>query len=315
MRRLLAILFSLTVLSWAAPAAAEIPGLQVYPLQIKDALSTNAKIGYIDVSNPSDTAISIASNVQGFRQAGTDGHLAFFDDAQISSGIKVDLPTFDLGPREAIRVAFSVDPAKLPKGGVYAVIFFRTLPPAQNSNSSYVSESANIGTLLLLQNGPAGAHIGEISSLHLPFWQFGTGVKGTVSYRNTDRSKTAAGFNPNLGTKVFPWGKSTNLTTGLVLPTSERTFEFSRPGAYFGLLPITVTDSDTGKHATHWIFAITGWYQLATLIALTCLVLAVFLRPRRLLPALRRFISWLRRRFSRRRPAPRRQIDGLVAKK
>jgi len=130
MKKLLASLLLLTALLPAIPAEADVPGLQVNPLQYEDTLTSGSvRLGYIEVSNPSDTTITLESRVQGFRQKDNAGRLSFFDDPQISDGIKVDLAKFDLGSHEAIRVAFSVDPTKLPKGGVYAVIFFRTLPP------------------------------------------------------------------------------------------------------------------------------------------------------------------------------------------
>jgi hypothetical protein len=262
-----------------AGVSAEIPGLQVNPLQYEEKLTTDkVKLGYIDVANPSDTSISLQSQVQAFRQRGTEGQLEFFDDAQISDGITVDLPKFDLGPREAVRVAFSVDPAKLPKGGVYAVIFFRTIPPAQTSSASYVAESANIGTLLLFDNG-GGTHAGEIASLHLPFWQFGRGLSGRLAYRNADRSQQAVGFRPALTARVFLRDQSPKISTGLVLPSSTRDFSFERRGAYFGLLPVTVTDTDSGKHVTRWVFACTGWCQWLLLILLLGLLPVKLLRP------------------------------------
>jgi len=280
MKKLLASLLLLTALLPAIPAEADVPGLQVNPLQYEDTLTSGSvRLGYIEVSNPSDTTITLESRVQGFRQKDNAGRLSFFDDPQISDGIKVDLAKFDLGSHEAIRVAFSVDPTKLPKGGVYAVIFFRTLPPAQSANSSYVAESANIGTLLLLQNGGPGVHVGQISHLNLPFWQFGNGITGTLDYRNTDRSTTAVGFKPALTARVFPWGSSPSLATGLVLPSSVRQFAVNRAGSFFGLLPVTLTDAESHQHRTGWVFAVTGWYQLLVIILLmTAIVLWIISR-------------------------------------
>lgn len=277
-----------------SPVRAEIPGLQVNPLKYEETLTTSSvKLGYIDVANPGDTNISLQSQVQAFRQRGSEGQLEFFDDSEIAAGIKVDLPKFDLGPREAVRVAFSVDPTKLPRGGVYAAIFFRTIPPAQVSNSTYVSESANIGTLLLLQNGPVGAHIGEISKLKLPFLQIGSGLTGSVTYRNTDRSAAAAGFRPALSARVFPWGQPQGLDSALVLPGSERRFSLNKSGAYLGLVPVTVTDSDSGRHRTVWVLALTGWYQWVLLVLLIGLLPVKFFDFRRLFG--RRRISVKRR--------------------
>ncbi len=262
----------------------ETPGLQLNPLQYEDNLTTNSvHLGYVDVSNPSDAIITIESKVQGFKQTDIAGHLGFFDDPEITGGIKVDLARFDLGPHEAIRVAFSVDPQKLPKGGVYAVIFFRTIPPQQSSASSFVAESANIGTLLMLQNGGSGAHVGKITKVDLPFLQFGRGLLGTFDYKNIDRSITAVGFKPAVSVRVLPWGSSPKLASALVLPSSERRFEVDRRGSFFGILPVTLTDTDSHQHVTTWVFALTGWYQLVLIIivlTLGALAGASYLRKR-----------------------------------
>jgi hypothetical protein len=285
-----------------AAASAEVPGLQVNPLQYEETLSTDkVKLGYIDVANPSDTTITLQSRVQAFRQLGTEGQLEFYDDAQVSDGIKVDLSGFELGPREAVRVAFSVDPVKLPKGGVYAVVFFRTIPPAQSSSSTFVAESANIGTLLILQNGPAGAHVGDISRIDLPFLQWGGGLQGNLEYRNTDRSRAAAGFRPALTARAFPWGQAPKVTTGLVLPGAARHFTFERPGAYFGLVPVTITDTDSAQHRTAWALALTGWCRWAVLIVILGLLPVRLLRPS----------SWMRRRAVSVKP---RSLDSISRK-
>lgn len=144
---------ALTVLALAgsAPARASAPGLQITPLQYEDTLGTTVKNGFIDVANPTDTTIIVDASIRGFDQTGTAGNLRFFDDANLTAAIKLDLTSFELGPREAVRVLFSVNPAKLAKGGVYAAIFFQTRPQEGSSESSYVAQSANVGTLLLLK--------------------------------------------------------------------------------------------------------------------------------------------------------------------
>ncbi len=276
--------FSVGLSFFSETAHADAPGLQINPLEYRDNLTPgHVKTGYVDVSNPGDSPINLEATVRGFRQAGTDGHLEFFDDPTLASAIKVDLPTFQLGAREAIRVIFNVNPAKLPSGGVYAAIFFRTLPPDQSAQSSYVAESANIGTLLELTNGPDTAHLGEVSATHIPFWQFGSRLTGALNYTNTDHSTHPIGFRPNLTVKVLPWGKAPKLDAGLVLPGSTRTFALSRAGSYFGLLPVIITDNDTHHTAVAWIFALTGGYQWALLVcicALASLALSRTLRHR-----------------------------------
>ena len=255
------------VLAWPVPAANAEAGLQLNPLKYEDQLTAGVpRSGFVDVANPSDVTVTIQTSVQGFRQADLAGDLEFFNDPVLSAGITPGLDTFDLGPRESIRVAFTVDPDKLPKGGVYAAIFFRTLPPAAQSDKSFINDSANVGTLLLLQNGNSNAHVGHITSLKTPFWQFGNGLTGSLTYQNTNRNTDAIAFNPNLSSKVLPWGKATKLTGPYILPSSTRAFGLSRPGSYIGLLPVTVTDTDSGIATTSWVFAITGWYIVAVLI-------------------------------------------------
>lgn len=294
-----------------APASAAAPGLQVHPLHYRDTLAAgHIKTGFVDVANPGDSPVVIETTVRGFRQTGAEGELEFYEDSALSAGIKVDLTGFELGPREAIRVGFNVDPAKLPGGGVYAAIFFRTVPPAQSAGSSYVAESANVGTLLEFTNGPAGPHQGDVSALQLPFWQFGRGLTGRLSYRNTDRSAHPVGFRPNLSVQVLPWASKPKLNTALVLPGSTRSFEIRRLGSYFGPLPVTITDQDTRRTITRWVFACTGWYQWAVLVLTILLIVTIAIRPRRLMKGLRHLARYLKRR---KKPV-KRPLDGLSPK-
>lgn len=253
---------------------ADAPALQVAPLQYTGSLqSGHASQGFIDVSNPADTTIQIQSSVKGFRQTGTNGDLQFFDSPELTSAITVDLDTFSLGPREAVRVFFTIDASKLPRGGVYAAIFFRTTVPAQSANTSYVVEQANVGTLLILNNGHPGPGHGEIN-LNLPFWQFGSGLHGALAFTNADHSPTATAIKPIFATRVLSWGRANSMPGGLVLPGYTRGFELSRPGSYLGPLPVTVADSVTRAHNTAWVFAVTGVYAwLVPLLALGAIVL------------------------------------------
>jgi hypothetical protein len=248
----------------AAPAQADVPSLQVSPLQYEDTLKPNrVSGGYIDVSNPSDSTVDITSTVRGFKQVGTNGDLEFFDDPDLSAAIKVGLESFSLGPREAVRVVFSVNASKLPGGGIYAAIFFRTTPPKQTSSSSFITQSANVGTLLILNNGPATQHHGKVDGLKIGLWQFGDRLAGSFRFQNTDRTARPIGFKPQLTARVLPWGHRQITSTGLVLPGVTRQFDFARTGSYFGLLPVTIHDADSDAHATTWVIACTGWYRPA----------------------------------------------------
>ncbi len=282
-------------------ALADVPSLQVAPLSYTGNLKPGAiASGFVDVSNPSDQNVAIAANVKAFKQVDKLGDLAFSNDPAYANAITVGLPNFELGPRQAIRVTFSIDPAELPQGGVYAAIFFRTQPTAQNSNSTYVLQSANVGTLLILTNGGAGSYHGSISNMSIPFWQSGGGLSGSIDFTNTDTSSAAVAFKPSLDTHITPWGAQSSMASGLLLPGVTRQFSFGRPGSFFGLLPITFTDSKTGVHATAWVFAITGAYEVVAPLSLVILVLLVIA-----------FIQWRR---SPRKPAPVKlpTLDGLT---
>jgi hypothetical protein len=267
----------------APSARADAPSLQVSPLQYQDELKPgHIEQGYVDVSNPGDSEITVDSSVQGFRQVGTEGNLEFFTDPDTSAAIKVGLNNFILGPREAVRVVFNVDGSKLPQGGTYAAIFFRTQPPAQASSASFIAQSANVGTLLLLTNGPSTPHHATISRPKLGLWQFGNNLTpGSFLFTNTDHTPHPVGVRPELSVRVLPWGHAEGITGGLVLAGISRQFSFVRHGSYLGPLPVTVTDKLTGAHATAWIIACTGWYRLILPAVLGLLVWLWWRRHRR----------------------------------
>jgi hypothetical protein len=291
-------------------ALADAPSLQVNPLKYESTMiGSDVRSGYVDVSNPSDATVNIQADVQGFRQNDLAGDLSFFNNLAIQQAITLGLTQFQLGPQEAVRITFSVDPTKLPKGGTYAAIFFRTVPPEQSGDTSYVAESANVGTLLLLQNGPVGEQIGKVTQFDLPFVQFGNGIMGSAQYKNTNNSTSPVAFYPKLVTHVFPWGHATKLTGPYVLPDSTRKFQVIRPGSYVGIVPITLTDAVSGIATTRWVLACTGIYAflLIFLISLIIVILASrVLRGQRLIPK----PFWSRKN----KPVVRPSMDGIIHK-
>jgi hypothetical protein len=172
---------------------------------------------------------------------------------------------------------------------------------------------------LVLQNGGPGAHNGRITKVELPFWQFGSHISGSLTYQNTDTSKTAVGFNPRLTAHVTPWGKGAPVGSGLVLPGSRRNFGVNVPGGYLGLLPVTIRDADTHLNVTNWVFAVTGWWAWTALVLLIVLAIVLALNIGKLkqlrifLPQQTRRLVKKLRRWRKRRRAPRKpgSIDGL----
>ena len=250
-------------------ARADAVGLRLAPLKYEQTITTTKpQQGFIDVANPSDASVNITTSVQGFSQTDTDGNLAYYDNPTLAAAITPDLTSFTLGPREAVRVAFTVNPAKLPPGGAYAVIFFRTVPVGGAAADSYISQSAKVGTLLILNNGGQPLTGGTMTA-HASLWQLGNGLTTSVNYTVP---ATAIGLEPKLATTAYPWGKITPATTGLVLPGATRTFTIKRPGSYCGIIPLKITDQITKKTTTVWIVAITGWYQTLVVLIIGLLV-------------------------------------------
>lgn len=267
-------------------------GLQLNPLKYEDKITTDTvRRGYIDVANPGDSTVKVETSVRGFRQIDLDGNLAFFDDRALTAGIIPDLGTFDLGPRDAIRMYFSVAPKKLPRGAIYGAIFFRTVPEQGQSDNSYLTASANLGTLVILQNGAADKPTSQIVNVNFPFLQLGSVLSGQASVLNTS-GQSAAPFNAALKAKISPFGQSISVASGLVMPGTTRIFRISRNGSYFGLLPVTLRDTVTGASTTTWIFACTGYfpYLLTVLLVLTILawILIRIMTRRRLQKPLRK---------------------------
>jgi len=246
------------------PAHAEVPALKLDPLKYEQDFSdNNPKLGFVDVSNPTDSTVTIASSVKAFRQYNLDGDLQFYDDPTLAKGIQISLGTFELGPREAIRVAFTIDPEILPKGGIYAVLFFETIPDNSTTQGTVIAESARVGTLLILNNGPNTTKTGIISSTQVPFWQFGNAITGNFEYKNIS-SSTSGGiaYDPNISLRALPFGDALQLQFGLVMPGSSRVFSFSKSGSYLGLVPLAMQDLYTHKTRIIWIFAITGYFRM-----------------------------------------------------
>ncbi len=244
---------------------AAIPAIQVSPLKYQDTLvGTTSKLGFVDVSNPSDTTISLHSEVEAFRQINLSGDLQFYPDDAITQGITVSATDFDLGPREADRIAFTINPQKLPKGGVYAVIFFSTTPKPAETAGTVIMQSAKAGTLLILDNGGAGKKVGKISHSHLPLLQLGGGLEGSLSYSNTGPPPGAIAYNPTIGLKAAWWGGRSYVNGPLIFPGNTREFSFTKPGNYIGIIPLLLLDKDTGHQSLQLIFAITGIWRFIT---------------------------------------------------
>jgi hypothetical protein len=260
------------------PESALASSLKVSPLKYQEIVPADkAKLGFVDVSNPTDSSQEIISEVQAFRQTNLEGDLEFYQDARIAEGIQVATKSFVLGPREAARIAFTIDPVKLGKGGAYGVIFFRTAPPVNPGSTSSIATSTKVGTLIILNVGSEIKAEGRIKFLKLPWLQLGKdGIKGTVEYANTASLAGAVAFNPTFQIKAAPWGKSQLLEGPLVMPGNTRRIDIAKPGSYLGPVPLRVNDQVGGGRHTVWVLAATGFWPPVLLVLFCLFGLAVF---------------------------------------
>ncbi len=264
--------FALVVLSPQVGAES----LKIAPLKYEATLKkAETKKGYVDVSNPEYVPVDVKLSVQAFRQIDNDGSLQFYDNTQVSSGVTLDLASFTLKPRTAMRVYFLLDGSKLPTGDIFAAIFASTQPAI----SSGAVQSVRVGTLLFLTNGTPTSHQADITAIGASLFQIGDGLNATISVHNPGDEKSYTGFFPELTVKAQPY--STRTVQGpLVFAGRTRTVDYVQNGDYFG--PIRIL-ADTGNESSaKWVFAVTGyWRWLAPLlIALSAgLVVLFYKRP------------------------------------
>lgn len=271
------VLFIVVILLSPTPVGAS-EFLKIAPLKYEEQLELGSeKTGYVDVSNPNDTTVTVTTQVQAFRQVTIDGDLEFYDDEQIQAAVEVDVDEFELGPREAARVFFEIDSNQLPEGGVYAAVFFRSEPPeAELEGTSQISTTSRVGTLLLLENGQGGVKEGRFSQLELPFWQFGNGINGYTEFTGSDRERSLA-FTPELQTDI-PIAGSQPVESGLVFAGHTRGFDIDRSGNYIGIFPVTVTDEVSGQETRQWVVAVTGVWRLIVPLFVAALVISYVLQ-------------------------------------
>lgn len=240
--------------------------IKVAPQKYETKLSPGqVLIGAVDVSNPSDTRQRYTVKVMGFRQINEEGELQFYEDDAIKSGIELDFTTFELGAQKVGRIFFSINSEKLPRSGIYAAVLVNTNPD-QPTTATRLATSVGSGTLLILDNSIDSEEKGQIVNLRAKFWQFGSGLAANIDYRNEGGANSLA-FYPQLSVKAVPWGKDLKQKGPLVFTGNQRRVELAKPGSYFGMLPLQVTDTKSGETTTKWVFAVTGyWIVIAPLI-------------------------------------------------
>lgn len=275
MRKVLAGSLAILSMLFALPTApVSALGLKVAPLEYKATLKENERLdGFVDVSNPSARKVSVQVTVQGFKQIDNDGGLQFFDDERLSTGIRPELTSFELGPREALRLAFSIDGKSLPEGDVYAALFLTTEPTQPQAG---VGQSVRIGTLLSLVNKNPGPRQAELTGLGLPLIQLSDVAKGSYSIRNTGPEGT--GFYPKVRLASWPGGQSKDQEGSLVFGGRERTNDISMQLGY-GIHRVEASFGDSKKG--QWVVLIAPWMLVTGLLVVLVLAIELLLLKRR----------------------------------
>jgi hypothetical protein len=211
--------------------------------------------------------------VQAFRQIDDNGGLEFYDDRQAAAGIKPDLATLELGPRQAIRLFFSADSKLLPEGDIYAAIFFTTDPKKPRNG---VGQLVRVGTLLSLVNKNPSEHKAQITALSLPFVQMDDQVHGTYRVKNTGPKNS--GFYPSVTVSSWPGDKPKQVESSLVFGGRERENDFMYD-AGFGIHSVTVSYGDTKK--SRWVLNFAPWMVVAFFMIILIIGIELMLLKKR----------------------------------
>lgn len=286
MRRLILgmlIALAMAAIPHGAQAAA---ALKIAPLQYRANIPVDQiQSGVVDVSNPSDGQVEVIAEVQAFRQVDQQGNLQFYDDEALKKAVAIDISNFKLGPREAARISFRLDPRQVGRSGIYGALLFRTAAIDTRGNISTIQSSARVGTLLIIQAGE-GTQRGQITAARTPLVQFGNALRTNLDYRNVTSDAKAVAFNPSLKIKGGFWGGAQRSDAGLVMPGTTRAIDASRTGNYLGLTPIKIQDQSAENRPaiTTWTFAVTGyWRWLAPTIMALAILSVVGARRRQLI--------------------------------
>ena len=259
-------LFFVTALSEQTHAIS----LKVAPLQYKTTLAKGElKRGFIDISNPSSYTVSLKVSVRGFKQINDNGGLQFFNDKQLELGIRPELQELELGPRQAVRMYFTVNSNVLPKGDVYSAIFFTT--NVKNIKNG-IGQSVRVGTLLSIVNETPGDRYAKITGLTVPFLQFTDTLKGSYVILNTGNSQS--GFYPEVDIRLWPDNTSKKSRSSLLFGGRERSNDFTyETGLGFHRVEV----SYDGSSKTRWVLILNSGIAIALLFVAAVIFIEVIL--------------------------------------
>ena len=237
---------------YSAPSSQALSA-QIAPLRYDTTLQKGeVKKGFIDISNPSAKPVTITTSTQAFRQTDSSGSLQFYDEPAIRRGIVLDLDSFELKPRQVLRMFFTMSADKLPTGDIFAAIFFTS---TSSQETTEIEPAVRVGTLLTIVNGQASKRIAEIVTISASRFQLGRTVHGDYQIKNTDDPKSGSGFFPTVVVKNWPFGTEKTITSPLVFAGNTRTSDFSLPASSLSLKRISVTYESSSQ--SRWVFSAT----------------------------------------------------------
>lgn len=266
------LLIAIASVSWVSTSSAL--GLKIAPLEYKTTLKANERqTGFIDVSNPTGQSVHVRTSVQAFKQIDNDGGLQFYDDELVAKGIHSGISEFELGPREALRIFFTIDSSILPRGDIYAAIFFTTDPTTPRNG---VGQLVRAGTILSIVNQNPGSRSADVTGVSLPLLQFSDTAKGTFKLKNT--GPVDSGFYPTVTVSSWPNGKERKVESPLVFGGRERKHDFELSTG-FGIHYVKV--GYDGSEKGQWIVTIAPWMLIALILVLLIAGIELLLYKRR----------------------------------
>lgn len=257
----------------AHPAEAAPPELRLSPLKYEASLELGrSKVGYVQIDNPTGTSVSASLEVQGFRQINNDGSLEYFDDERLSAGIIPGVREVQIGPRESVRVKFTVNPNVLGPGGAYGVLFVRA--KSGELAASQINTSARVGTLIILDVAGSGTRAGAIRDVQIPSLSWGAAdLPLRFSFSNTGSGGGALAFAPKF--EISGAGGSLKSTGPFVFPGRTRSVDARlKLGSHFGPATLTIRDTVTGQEVKRQIWVVSGIWRWVIPLFLVGIVIA-----------------------------------------
>jgi len=254
--------------------------LKIAPLEYRTKLDENeSKKGFIDISNPTGTKVTVSTSVQAFRQIDDQGSLEFYDDEIIEKGVKLDLDSFELKPREALRMFFVVDGSVLPSGNVFAAIFFTSEP---SKTVAGIGQAVRLGTVLSVQNGTLGEQKAVITDFNVPFFQFGNELTADYTVKNIGDPEKTTGFYPQVKVSLDPLHTEEIFESPLVFAERSRSKDITISHNRFGLYKIAA--SAENLNLSRWVLLLDPSWTGGIGTAVLVLALLLFKKGKRSKP-------------------------------